>query len=70
MLNISTMQMSSQKCKKMCEFFVNHFKKDWNVNSTLRVLIWDDDLKDLEKSSKIASKFLENDLVGIYNLKI
>ena len=45
MLNISTMEMSSANCKSMCEFFISHFKKDWNLNSTLRVLIWDDDLK-------------------------
>ena len=54
----------------MIEFFIEHFKKDWNLNSTLRVLIWDDDLKQLQADKQLASKFLEKDLHEIYNLKV
>ena len=41
------------------------FRKDWNLNTSLKMLFWDGDLA-LDK--KLAIKFMGSDLPSIYNL--
>ena len=52
------------------KFLLEHFNKDWNLNNNLTHLAWSDDLKDAEKSKKLASTFLLKDLPKVYNLKL
>ena len=43
------------------------FKKDWNLNSSLKMLFWDGDLA---SDKTLALKFMAKDLPQIYNLQL
>lgn len=69
-LDISTMGMNAKYCVQLLKFLNGELGKDWNLNNGLKELKWDNDLKEIESLKKIASQFLEKELVMVYNRKI
>jgi hypothetical protein len=59
--------MNAAQCKQFTEFLLNHFAIQWNLNSCLREITWDVDMKcDL----KLAKKFMTEQIPKVYNLKL
>jgi len=54
-LNISHLQFSKDNLKSFTTFLTTLFKKDWNLNSSLKMLFWDGDLA---ADKKLALEFM------------
>ena len=51
-LDISNMGMDAKNCKVFSEFLLKEFAKDWNLNSSIREITWDQDFKADAKAAK------------------
>jgi hypothetical protein len=49
------MGMDAKNCIEFSEFLLTEFAKDWNLNSSIREITWDQDFK---TDAKAAKKFL------------
>lgn len=66
-LEISNMGMDAKNCKEFSEFLLKEFAKDWNLNSSVREITWDQDFK---VDAKTAKKWMTESMLKVYNLRL
>jgi histidinol phosphatase-like enzyme len=54
-LNMSNMHLDAKECKQFSDYLIQQFGKQWNLNSSIREIVWDEDYK---SDVKAAKKFM------------
>ena len=61
------MGMDAKNCKEFSEFLLKEFAKDWNLNSSVREITWNNDFK---ADAKSAKKWITESIPKVYNLRL